>query len=55
MFSFLRKLVDWFRETEGRERDEFVSKAADHADLDRRIRVWEHRHRTDPKLSPEPY
>lgn len=53
MTSFFRKLADWFREVEERERDEFLAKAADHAALDRRIRVWEDRHRTDPKLSPE--
>ena len=53
MTSFLKQLVDWFHEVEERERDEFLSKAADHADLDRRIRVWENRHRTNPKMSPE--
>lgn len=55
MISFLRKLADWFRETDERERDEFLAQAADHADLDRRIRVWERCHATDPKLSPEPH
>lgn len=53
MTSFFRKLADWFHEVEERERDEFLSKAADHADLERRIRVWEDRHRTNSKLSPE--
>jgi hypothetical protein len=49
----LGKLAVWFNESEERERDEFLSKAANHADVDRRLRVWEDRHWTDPKLSPE--
>jgi len=53
MTTFFRKLADWFDRVEERERDEFLSEAADHADLDRRIRVWEGRHRTNSKLSPE--
>ena len=48
-----RRLADWFHDAEERERDEFLAKAANHADLDRRIRVWEDRHGTNPKLSPE--
>ena len=55
MISFLKELADWLRATEERERDEYLAQAADHADLDRRIRVWQDRHRTDPKLSPEPH
>lgn len=56
MNSFLNKIAHWFlREVEERERDEFLAKAVDHADLDRRMRVWEHDHWTDPKLSPEPH
>ncbi len=47
------KLADWLHQADERERDEFLSKAANHADLDRRIRVWEERHGTNPKLSPE--
>ena len=48
-----RRFADWSREAEERERDEFFSKAANHADLDRRIRVWEDRHGANLKLSPE--
>lgn len=48
-----KKLANWFHQAEERERDEFLSNAANHADLDRRIRVWEDRHGTNPKFSPE--
>lgn len=51
--SFFRRLADWFHEVEERGRDEFLSRAANHADLERRIRVWEDRHLANPKLSPE--
>lgn len=39
----LKKLVNWFRSAQERERDAFLSHAADHADLERRIRIFENR------------
>lgn len=46
--TFLKKLADWFRNLERRERDAFLSQATDHSDLDRRIRVWENHERRRP-------
>jgi len=45
MKSTSTKLADWVRYSEQREREAFLSRAADHADLDRRIQIWEERER----------
>lgn len=50
MASLVKKLTEWVRYSEARERDAFLSRAADYADLERRIRIWENRER--PFFSP---
>lgn len=39
------KLADWIRYSRLRERDAYLSRAVDYADLERRIWIWEHRER----------
>jgi len=40
-----KKLADWIHYSRLRERDAYLSRAADYADFQRRIRIWEDRER----------